>query len=123
MPFGLRNSSSTFQRFIDTQLRGLEFALAYVDDILVFNKVEESHKIYLQQLFDRLTSVGLRLKESKCCIAQPSVEFLGYPIDCNGIKPPSSRVESLNNVERPKDSKEVVKMLGMFGFYLSLIHI
>ena len=42
---------------------------------------------------------------------------MGYKIDCNGIKPPPSRVESLNNLERPKDSKEVVKMLGMFGFY------
>ena len=80
MPFGLRNSSSTFQHFINTQLRGLDLTLAYVDDILVFSKDEGSHKIH-QQLFDRLKSVGLRLKESKCCIAQPSVEFLGYQID------------------------------------------
>lgn len=117
MPFGLRNSSSTFQRFIDTQLRGLDFAMAYIDDILVFSPDQESHDIHLQQLFDRLKSVGLRLKEPKCQIAQTSVEFLGYSIDSNGIKPPSSRIESLNSLEQPKDNKGVVRMLGMFGFY------
>ena len=56
-------------------------------------------------------------KKSKCCIAQTSVEFLGHQIDCNGIKPPPSKVESLNILERTKDNKEVVRMLGMFGFY------
>ena len=117
MQFGLKNSSATFQRFIDTQLRGLDFALAYIDDILVFSPDEESHKLHLRQLFDRLQSVGLRLKEPKCQIAQPSVDFLGYQIDAKGIKPPASRIESLEKLGRPTDSKEVVRALGMFGFY------
>ena len=90
MPFGLRNSAAIFQRFIHTQLRYLDFALAYVDGILVFREDKESHKMNLQQLFNLLTSVGLRLKESKRRIAQPSVEFLGYQIDRNGIKSPPS---------------------------------
>ncbi|BHF82688.1 hypothetical protein SprV_0802582700 [Sparganum proliferum] len=32
MPFGLRNATQTFQRFIDQVLRGLDFVYAYVDD-------------------------------------------------------------------------------------------
>ncbi|WP_165480168.1 reverse transcriptase family protein, partial [Clostridioides difficile] len=38
MPFGLRNSAQTFQRFIDNVLRPLEFVYVYLDDILVASK-------------------------------------------------------------------------------------
>ena len=38
MPFGLRNSAQTFQRFIDRVLHGLTFCYAYIDDILIASK-------------------------------------------------------------------------------------
>ena len=43
MPFGLRNAASTFQRFIDEIVRGLNFVFAYVDDLLVASDTEENH--------------------------------------------------------------------------------
>ena len=38
MPFGLRNASATFQRYMDKVLQGMKNAIAYVDDIIVFSK-------------------------------------------------------------------------------------
>eukprot|EP00106_Octopus_bimaculoides_P018123 XP_014785565.1 PREDICTED: RNA-directed DNA polymerase homolog [Octopus bimaculoides] len=35
MSFGLRNAMSTFQRFIDEVVRGLDCVFAYVDDLLI----------------------------------------------------------------------------------------
>lgn len=43
MPFGLRNSSGTFQRFIDSHLRDFNFALSYLDDILIFSRSIDEH--------------------------------------------------------------------------------
>ncbi|WP_407810231.1 reverse transcriptase family protein, partial [Staphylococcus aureus] len=43
MSFGLRNAAQTFQRFMHTVLRGLEFCYVYIDDILVASKNEEEH--------------------------------------------------------------------------------
>jgi len=40
MPFRLRNAAQTFQRFINEVLRGLDFAYAYLDDILVASRSE-----------------------------------------------------------------------------------
>src|ERR1700755_1370816 len=35
MPYGLRNAAQTFQRFMDSVLRGLPFCWAYLDDLLI----------------------------------------------------------------------------------------
>jgi hypothetical protein len=37
MSFGLRNAAQTFQRFMDEELRGLDFCFVYLNDILVFS--------------------------------------------------------------------------------------
>ena len=71
----LSDSETHQQRSI---LRGLDLVLACVDGILAFSEDKGSHKIHPQQLFDLLPSIGFRLKESKCCIAQPSVGCLAY---------------------------------------------
>ena len=47
MPFGLRNASATFQRFIDQMCQGLSNVMAYVDDIAVFSNSEEEHKLHV----------------------------------------------------------------------------
>ena len=52
MPFGLRNAAQTFQRFIDTVLRGLHFSFAYIDDILIASKSPEEHLRHLRLVFE-----------------------------------------------------------------------
>ncbi|BHF71289.1 hypothetical protein SprV_0401434400 [Sparganum proliferum] len=53
MPFGLRNAAQSFQCFIDEILRGLPFAYAYIDDILVASSSAEEHASHLRLIFDR----------------------------------------------------------------------
>src|SRR5699024_2846780 len=55
MPFGLRNASQTFQRFMDEVMLGLDFAHTYIDDILVASKTEDEHYEHLTKLFKRLS--------------------------------------------------------------------
>ena len=56
VPFGLSNAAQTFQRFIDTVLRGLNFCYAYLHDILVASQDEKEHR---EQLFVRLDQYGM----------------------------------------------------------------
>ena len=58
MPFGLRNTTQTFQRFIDHVLRGLISCYAYLEDILVANPDPEQHHD-LSQVFSRLQDVNV----------------------------------------------------------------
>jgi len=117
MPFGMRNSAGTFQRFINNVLGDLDFTTAYIDDILIFSKSESEHEKHLHTIFQRLDSVGLKLNANKCQFSKPEVDFLGYAVNAKGIKPPESRIKALHDLPIPRDSKELIRYLGMFGFY------
>ncbi len=43
MPFGPRNASQTFQRFIGSVMRGLDFVFVYIDDVLIASMNESEH--------------------------------------------------------------------------------
>lgn len=45
------------------------------------------------------------------------IEFLGYQVDCNGIKPLAHRVEAIKNFTKPLTIKQLRRFLGMINFY------
>lgn len=66
MPFGLRNATQTFQRFINEVLHGLDFCYAYIDDIFIASKSEKEHETHLRKVFQRLDDNGLIINQVKC---------------------------------------------------------
>jgi hypothetical protein len=82
MPFGLRNSAQTFQRFVDQVLHGLTFAYAYIDDILIASATPEEHLQHLQSVFQRFRDYGLVINSHKCVFCSNSLHFLGHYVDC-----------------------------------------
>ncbi|GFS55033.1 transposon Tf2-6 polyprotein [Trichonephila clavipes] len=78
MQFGLCNAASTFQRFVDEVLRGLNFVYAFIDDILVASSSEAEHIQHLRLLFQRLDQYGLSINPSKCTFGVPTLNFLGF---------------------------------------------
>jgi hypothetical protein len=67
MPFGLCNAPGTFQRAMNNILQKVlyEFALVYLDDIIVFSKTIDDHITHLNAVFELLEQQGLKLKLSK----------------------------------------------------------
>ena len=54
MPFGLSNALYVFQELMSVVLQGLgDFAIAYLDDILVFSLTLKDHLQHLNTIFDR----------------------------------------------------------------------
>lgn len=103
MTFGLRNAAQTFQRLIDTALRGLDFCYPYVDDILIASSTHEQHVEHLRAVFDRLHKYGLSINYAKCVFGAEQIEFLGYHIDKHGTKPLENRVAAIQNYPKPKN--------------------
>ncbi|KRZ03458.1 Transposon Ty3-G Gag-Pol polyprotein [Trichinella pseudospiralis] len=87
MPFGLCNAPATFQRLMETSLRGLvgSKCLVYLDDVIVFGRTAEEHTARLQEVLDRLRKVGLKVKPEKCQLMKRKVAYLGHIISEKGI--------------------------------------
>nr|VZI17555.1 unnamed protein product [Spirometra erinaceieuropaei] len=117
MPFGLRNDSQTFQRFVDRVLRGLPFVYAYIDDLLVASSTTEEHMEHLTTVFDRLQQFGVVLNPSKCVFGVRSLEFLGHMVDSHGIRPLPSKVAAIRDFPPPTSKRQLQRFLGMVNFY------
>jgi len=117
MPFGLRNATSTFQRYVDNLFRSIPFVVTYIDDILIFSNSEDEHKAHLNIVLETLRDAGLKVNDSKCNILKREVNFLGYLLNERGIKPMTERVKALKELTPPIDKKMLQRYIGMFSFY------
>jgi hypothetical protein len=117
MPFGLRNAAQTFQRFIDEVLRGLSFAYAYVDDVLVASKSAEEHKDHLRQILQRFHDHGVIINLAKRVFGASELEYLGHKVDKDGIQPLDERVTAIREFPRPSSRRKLQEFLGMINFY------
>ncbi|KFD67383.1 hypothetical protein M514_20419, partial [Trichuris suis] len=117
MPFGLRNAAQTFQRFMDEVTRGLTFCFVYLDDVLVASSSAEEHQTHLDQLFKRFEKYGIRVNPSKCVFYASQLEFLGFQVDSEGIRPLPSKVEAIRRFPLPKTMAQLRRFLGCLNFY------
>ena len=67
VPFGLAQAPAYFQQLISIVLQDCsDFAMAYLDDIIIFSRNEKEHLKHIKIIFKKLKEAGLKLKESKC---------------------------------------------------------
>lgn len=117
-PFGLKNAPGVFQNLAHRVLQGLEkFAVAYLDDILIFSETLEEHISHVNIVLERFHNHNLKLKLSKCQFLKEQTSYLGFIIDGNGIRPDPAKVEAIRNLPRPQCIKDVRSVLGASGFY------
>uniref|UniRef100_A0A669CLV2 Gypsy retrotransposon integrase-like protein 1 n=1 Tax=Oreochromis niloticus TaxID=8128 RepID=A0A669CLV2_ORENI len=117
MPFGLKGAAQTFQRLMDSVLRGLPFVFVYLDDILVASCSASQHESHLRQVFQRLAAHGLIINPSKCQFGLPVLDFLGHRISAEGVVPLPDRVQAVSAFPRPMSVKALQEFLGMINFY------
>jgi hypothetical protein len=66
MCFDLRNAAQTFQRLNNDMLRGLNFAFAYIDDVLNASRNYEEHEQHVRTILGRCQSYGIAVNSVKC---------------------------------------------------------
>ena len=121
MPFGLKNASATFQRYMDKSFEDIDCVFIYIDDILILSNDEISHKKDIETAFSTLNENNLKISATKSVFNETSLDFLGFHIRLDGIKPPISKIEELKSFPYPQDPNALYRFLRIVGFYRKLM--
>jgi len=130
MPFGLCNAPPTFERLMETVLKGMQWktCLVYLDDIVIFGKTFEQCAERLTEVLGCLKKAGLKLKPKKCTLFQRKVHFLGHVVSKEGIHTDPEKVEQIRNWPMPKEGlllgrkripfvTQIKSFLGICSYY------
>ena len=85
-PFGLMNAPLYFQRFMESCLGEYrdDFAIPYLDDLLVFSGSFEDHLKHVRLILQRLKKYDIKIKASKCQLFKREISYLGRVISVDG---------------------------------------
>ena len=118
MPFGLAGAPSAFQRRLAHIIRDFHnFAVVYIDDIAIFSESWEDHVRDLRQVFQRLAEYNLTVNVKKLFVGHATINYLGYSVGSGTIRPIQAKVDAIQRIQRPGNKKDVMRFLGMTGFY------
>ncbi|UYV70481.1 K02A2.6-like, partial [Cordylochernes scorpioides] len=119
MPFGLCNAPATFERMMDTLLRGLKWSmcLCYLDDIIVFSPTFDEHVRRLELVLRCLSKAGLVLNPDKCLFRTKRLSIFGHLVDGEGVYPDPGKVDAMSKFPTPKSLTDVRSFIGMCSYY------
>ena len=91
--FRLAQSPAYFQEVMTGILKVLNFAIAHLDDIIIFSKTAEEYLDHIRQVFTKLRSAHLSMELSKCHFFTKEIQYLGHILSTMGIRPLPSNSE------------------------------
>jgi hypothetical protein len=97
MSFGLMNApayyiylmNKMFMEYLD------KFVVVFIDDILIFSKIEEEHEMHLRLVLEKLRAHKLYAKFSKCEFWITEVAFLGHVMSAGGVSVDLGKVKDV----------------------------
>lgn len=119
MSFGLRNAPATFQRLMNKVISGLEGCAVYLDDVVIFSDTWETHVARVRALFKRLSFARLTVNLAKCEFARGTVTNLGRVVGQGSVRPVDAKIKAILQYPPPTTKKELMRFLGLVGYYRS----
>ena len=117
MPFGMKNAPATFQCTINKIITDLEDCEAYIDYAVVFGGTWEEHLLKVGELFCQLREANLTVNFVKSKFGHVYVIYLGHIVGQGQVRPVTAKVDAIINYPVPTTKREVMRFLGMAGYY------
>ena len=118
MPFGATNSPAVFQNVVEEELKDhLGYARVYIDDVICWADSKEDMLERLKAILKSFGDAGLRVYPKKTNLFMSGVEYLGFIITKNGMRPQQAKVEAIRRIPEPKTQGDVLSFLGLCTYY------
>ncbi len=121
LPMGIAGSPDIFQGKMSELMESLEYVKAYLDDLLCISKLSlEDHLEKIEEVLRQLRNVGLKVNAANSTFCALEIEYLGYVLTRDGIKPQSNKVQATLAIKPPTGVKQLRHFLGMVQYYRDL---
>ena len=89
----------------------------YLDDLLVITRgTFDDHLVKIEAVLKRLKETRLRINATECGFVLHEIEYLGYLLTCEGIKPQHEKVSAILAILPPKNVKELRSFSGVVQY-------
>jgi len=124
MFFGMTNSPATFQTMMNDifwDLIAKSIMVVYLDNILIFTRMEEEHAKAIRRVLEVLQEHKLFLHPEKCKFCKEQIEYLGLVISENEVSMDLVKVAGVWEWPTPENKTDVQAFLGFVNFYRRFI--
>jgi hypothetical protein len=123
MSFRLTNAPAHFTYLMNLvfMLELDKFVVVFIDDILIYSKIEKEHAKHLRIVLTRLREHQLYAKFSKCVFWLEEIQFLGHVLFAKGIAVDPSKVQDILEWKPPTTVHQVRSFLGLARYYRRFI--
>ncbi len=113
LPMGIASSPDIFQSKMLELMESLEYVQAYLDDLLCISRSSlEDHLEKLEEVLRHLHDAGLKVNAEKLTFCTLEIEYLGYILTRDGIKPQIFKVQAILAIQPPTNVKQLRHFLG-----------
>ena len=121
LPMGLKIAADVFQREMTKLMEGIDGVLVYIDDLLIITKgTFEEHVEGIKLVLQRMKEKDLQINIDKSKFAVQEIDYLGYILTREGIRPQPKKVQGILEMKQPKTAKELRGFIGTVNFYRDL---
>jgi hypothetical protein len=119
MCFGLTNAPAYFMYLMNKVFMEYldKFVVVFIDDILIFSKIEEEHETHPKLVLEKLRAHELYAKFNKCKFWLTEVAFLVHVISTGGVSVDLGKMKDLLDWMPPTNVSEIQSFLRLAGYY------
>ena len=106
LPMGVANSPEIFQQNMNDLFHVFGFIRSYIYDILILTKgYWTDHTQKLELTLNKLKEKGLKFNIERSFSGKTEMEYLGFWVAHDGVKPINRKIEDITNMAPPSSQK------------------
>ena len=119
-PMAIKQSSDIAQEVMENQLRDIDDANIYIDDIGCFSSTVATRIQTLDVILTHLEQNRFTVNPSKCEWAVQETDWLGYWLTPTGLKPWSKKINAIIAMQAPVNNKQDRSFIGAVIYYCDM---
>lgn len=84
----------------------MEGVSGFLDDIKITAADDVTHMQRIEEVLSRLEKHNMRVNLKKSEFMKDQIEYCGYVIDKNGIRPIKNKIDAIHNMKKPTNKED-----------------